>query len=76
MQQTLRTLAAQSWRGSWNVLVVDNGSGDASGETAFAAGCDLPVDLHVTKEPRRGLSFARNRALAEALRLPPRTGEP
>jgi len=66
LRQTLRTLATQSWGGSWDILVVDNGGGDASGERACALVHDLPVDLRVTVEARRGLSFARNRALAEA----------
>jgi glucosyl-dolichyl phosphate glucuronosyltransferase len=66
LQRTLRTLATQNWTGSWDILIVDNGGG-ASGERACSAARDLPVDLRVTMEARRGLSFARNRALAEAL---------
>ena len=66
LRQTLRTLATQSWGGSWDILIVDNGGGTASGQEACAAVRGLPVDLRVTVEARRGLSFARNRALAEA----------
>jgi glycosyltransferase involved in cell wall biosynthesis len=66
LRQTLDTLATQRWDGTWDILVVDNSSGRAGVEGIGALERDLPVELRLTVEPRRGLSFARNRALAEA----------
>jgi glycosyltransferase involved in cell wall biosynthesis len=67
LRQTLETLAGQSWDGAWEVLIVDN-DGGASGRLQGAAALAkaLPLDLRATVESRRGLSFARNSALAEA----------
>ena len=66
LQQTLATLAGQSWDGAWEVLIVDNGGASANLRDVSALARALPVELRVTVEPRRGLSSARNRALAEA----------
>ena len=67
LQQTLATLAGQSWDGVWEVLIIDNDGGASARLQGMAAlAVDLPVDLRVTVESRRGLAFARNRALAEA----------
>ena len=48
------------------IVVVDNGSGDATSKAVeqWATGCPFPVRLVV--EPRPGLSVARNRALRTA----------
>ena len=48
----------------WELLVVDNGSTDATGDVLHGFGDRLPV--RVAREPRPGLSIARNRALDEA----------
>ena len=49
---------------SWELLVVDNGSTDRTGETAAAFVGRLP--LRVVAEHKPGLSDARNRAVSEA----------
>lgn len=46
----------------WNLLVVDNGSGDHTPQVMGAFQQRLPLVL--LNEPRRGLSHARNRAIA------------
>jgi len=49
---------------SWELLIVDNGSTDATAETARSFAPALPVRCVVETTP--GLSNARNRAVAEA----------
>jgi glycosyltransferase involved in cell wall biosynthesis len=63
---TLRGVEKQRCAFPWEILVVDNGSEDRSLEAAqeFARNSSLP--MRVISEPRRGISFARNRALAMA----------
>lgn len=58
---------AKDVRGSWELLVVDNGSSDATPEVAGRFAARLPLVL--LSEPRVGLSAARNRAL-QAARAP------
>jgi len=48
----------------WELLVVDNGSTDATSEVAAAFVSRLP--LRLVQEPEPGLSAARNRAVSEA----------
>jgi len=48
----------------WEVLVVDNGSTDTTGDVLRDFAARLP--LRVCREPRLGLSHARNRAAREA----------
>lgn len=48
------------------MLVVDNNADGSARETVEAAARRMPIDLHYIHEPRRGISFARNAALAFA----------
>lgn len=49
------------------VVVVDNAPGGRAAEICAAAAAALPVPLVFVEERERGISFARNRALREAL---------
>jgi glycosyltransferase involved in cell wall biosynthesis len=49
---------------TWEILVVDNGSSDDTGEVLARHVSSLP--LRCAREERRGLSRARNRAVTEA----------
>ncbi len=68
--ETLDSLQTQSWpdsvTGHWDVLVVDNGSSDATFASACERAATFPVELRVVREEEAGLSLARNRALREA----------
>lgn len=57
----LAALAAQSWTGSWEVVVSDNGSRDGSGAIAreFAPRFRIPLRI-VDAGARRGAAHARN----------------
>lgn len=71
--EVLDSLRRPQWRATpdaresgWEVLVVDNGSEDGTAEAALGQRADFPVPLRVEREPRAGLSFARNHALEAA----------
>lgn len=66
LAKTLDGLAAQRFAGAWDLLVVDNGSSDGSRNMLEARAREFPVPLRVVAEPRRGIGFARQRALREA----------
>jgi glycosyltransferase involved in cell wall biosynthesis len=50
------------------VIVVDNDSAGTGFEAATVLAAELPFPLHAILEPRRGIPFARNRLIEEALR--------
>ena len=62
----LAALAQQSYRGSWEVLVVDNGSTDRSCEIALEWTPRLPGLRVLDARDRRGLNHARNVGALEA----------
>jgi glycosyltransferase involved in cell wall biosynthesis len=64
--RALASLATQLAHVAWDVLVVENASEDDTRAAVEALARDFPVPLAVTSEPVRGLSAARNRALATA----------
>jgi glycosyltransferase involved in cell wall biosynthesis len=68
LSQTLKSVSAatQSHRGSIDLLIVDNGSGDDTRDVidAWAPTASLPVE--VIWQPRRGLAAARNAGIAAA----------
>jgi glycosyltransferase involved in cell wall biosynthesis len=66
LPRLLESLRFQECDRPWEVLVVDNASEDATRDAAESIARGFPVPLRVVDEPRRGLSHARNRALAEA----------
>lgn len=64
--EQLEALTRQRWDGSWEVLVADNGSTDASVAVAHSFRERLPGLRVVDASERRGPGHARNRGAAEA----------
>jgi glucosyl-dolichyl phosphate glucuronosyltransferase len=64
--RALASVAEQRAHVAWDVLVVENASEDDTREAVRSLVSDFPVPLEVVSEPVRGLSAARNRALAVA----------
>jgi GT2 family glycosyltransferase len=64
--RALSSLARQEAQAAWDVLVVENASEDDTRAAAAEIARAFPVPLAVASEPERGLSHARNRALATA----------
>jgi glycosyltransferase involved in cell wall biosynthesis len=61
--EQLDALAAERWTGTWEVLVVDNGSADATASVA-AAHLGLADRLRVvTARARSGVAYARNQGV-------------
>ena len=58
--EQLDALAAQEWSGSWEVVVVDNGSTDATPDVVTAYGAREPRVRLVQALERAGLNYARN----------------
>jgi len=66
LRQTLAGLAQQNYpRDQFEVLVIDNNSRDDTQAVVASFSAARPAPRHVL-EPRQGLDFARNRAIAEA----------
>lgn len=69
LARTLRSLAAQTLpAGKWEAVVVNNNSTDDTAEVfaRFIASEGAGLDIRMVTETRQGLSWARNRGLAEA----------
>lgn len=66
LSQTLDTVALQRFDRPWEVLVVDNGSRDGTPAMVAERASGFPVTLRLEREPRRGRSFALNRAIEAA----------
>jgi glycosyltransferase involved in cell wall biosynthesis len=64
--RALASVAEQRAHVAWDVLVVENASEDDTREAVGALVSDFPVPLTLVSEPVRGVSAARNRALAAA----------
>lgn len=59
-------LAAQDYRGDWELVVADNGSSDGSARVAREAGRSVPALRVLDASERRGASHARNVGAAAA----------
>jgi glycosyltransferase involved in cell wall biosynthesis len=66
LAQQLAALAAQTYEGAWELVVVDNGSTDRSLEIVEAWRERLPPVRVVDASAARGLNYARNRGAAAA----------
>ena len=68
LPQTLAHLANQVVDASlpWEVVVVDNGSTDRTGDVAQAWSLTAKAPLRVVREPKLGLAYARARGVEEA----------
>ena len=60
LSATLRSLAKLDFRGSWEVLVVDNNSTDCTRQTVEDARATFPVPLRYHFEGRAGKYWALN----------------
>lgn len=60
LEQTLASLANLNHSGSWEVIVVDNNSSDATSQVVAAASANFPTTLRYLFEPRVGRSAALN----------------
>jgi len=59
LERQLRALAAQDCRDDWELVLVDNGSTDATHEVAERGACRIPR-TRLLEEPEPGLNRARN----------------
>jgi glycosyltransferase involved in cell wall biosynthesis len=65
LSDQLEALAGQTYRGAWELLIVDNGSRDRSVEIAESYAPRLPLRI-VDASARRGINHARNAGVAAA----------
>jgi glucosyl-dolichyl phosphate glucuronosyltransferase len=66
LEQTLASLARINHPGSWEVIVVDNNSRDATPRVVAAAAAKFPTALRYMLEPRAGRSSALNAGITAA----------
>jgi glycosyltransferase involved in cell wall biosynthesis len=66
LEQTLASLAKINPPGSWEVIVVDNNSRDATPQIVAAAAVNFPTALRYVLEPRVGRSAALNAGITAA----------
>ena len=62
----LDAVAGLRFSGSWELVMVDNGSTDATGATIEAFAARVPFPVRIAHQPVPGLSNARNAGLAVA----------
>lgn len=66
LQRCLAAVATISFRGDWELVVVDNGSSDATPAVIAAFAAVQPFPVRQVDQPRPGLSNARNAGVAAA----------
>ncbi|MEA3216753.1 MAG: hypothetical protein QOJ19_2909 [Acidimicrobiia bacterium] len=65
LDEQLNALANQSWKGRWELLLVDNGGSASLEDVVETWAIDLPIRLVAAREAP-GINFARNRGVASA----------
>jgi glycosyltransferase involved in cell wall biosynthesis len=66
LKRTLKSLARTQARFSWDVIVVDNNSNDATADVVQACAREFPVPVHYLFEGRQGKSNALNTGMNRA----------
>ncbi|MFN4025139.1 MAG: glycosyltransferase [Hyphomonas sp.] len=66
LKPCLQAIAELEYTGTWEIIIVDNGSTDATQGVIRAVAPDMPAPLVSIVETRPGLSAARNAGLAVA----------
>ena len=66
LEEQLRALAKQTYEGTWEVIVADNGSTDGSPGAARAWSDRMPILRVIDASARSGASFARDEGAAQA----------
>jgi glycosyltransferase involved in cell wall biosynthesis len=64
--EQLEALSNQEWHNPWEVVVVDNGSGDNSVEVIQQYGDKIDNLVIITAFEKKGASYARNKGVEEA----------
>lgn len=67
LEETLAALSGQRVHGTWEVVVVDNGSSDETVARTRDVASRFPVPLKVLSEPRSGPAAARNTGTRAAM---------
>ena len=67
LERTLRSLAQQDAdKAQWECIVVNNASTDNTQSVVESLIAELDINIRLMEEPQQGLSYARNRGIAES----------
>ena len=67
LDRTLRSLAQQDAdKAQWECIVVNNASTDNTQSVVESLIAELDINIRLVEEPQQGLSYARNRGIAES----------
>lgn len=66
LAECLRGYAAQAYGGSFEILVIDDGSADEALESLVMAACPSPIEARFLRQPQKGPAAARNLGIREA----------
>lgn len=67
LERTVRSLAQQDAdKAQWECIVVNNASTDNTQSVVESLIAELDINIRLVEEPQQGLSYARNRGIAES----------